>query len=243
MSFLFDLIWKQTIVAYFQNWPYYGGDWTSKWGLFFLSIPFFGMFVSLMFFLIWSDRHHAKYPVNKDSGPEKELPKVPDGLFAFSTKEDSLFVKGYLEEFKRYPRSLCDYVPYCTGWVAIFGFCGLTFFGVLVLSSNLLFYWLWVFLYQVLLAMPWFITEVIPSIASLVTGFTVFVISDAFKDVVNSSIVTKIGAFLFVLSIVVFFLSIVVFLLRSRVGRATRLWVYSKAKRMCIPLRIIPAKK
>jgi len=233
---LFDLIWRQTVVAYFQNWPSYGGNWGPSWLLFFVIIPFFGIVLSGFFFALWLANHHRKYPVDKDAEPEKELPKVPEGLFAFSIKENSWFVKMYLKEFKIYPRSLCDYAPYCTGITAVTVLCGLSVLGVLVLFSNVLFYWLWVGLWEALLAMPWIaaaiFTAFVPWLAtSLFVGAT-----GAVSYTASSSATTKIAIFIAAFGLTILFW-------RSQACRATRLWAYSKAKKMCVPLRIVPTKK
>jgi len=233
---LFDLIWSQTMVAYFQNWPSYGGDWGLSWLLFFVIIPFFGIAFSGLSLSIWSNKHHTKYPVDKDAEPEKELPKAPEGLFVFSIKENSSFVKMYLKEFKIYPRSLCDYAPYCAGLTAIIGFSGLFVLGVLVLSSNILFYWLWVGLWKALSATLWVVviifTEFMPWLAtSLFVGAT-----GAVSYTASSSATTKIAIFIAAFGLTILFW-------RSQACRATRLWAYSKAKKMCVPLRIVPTKK
>ena len=236
MTSLFNLIWSQTVVAYFQNWPYYNNYVVWSWILCFVLIPALLLCLFELLFIAWTSNHHKKYLVNKDTEPEKELPKVPEGLFTFPIKENSRFVKEYLKEFKRYPRSLCDYAPHCAGLTAIAGSSGLFILGVLVLFSNILFYWLWVGLWKTLLATPWMVTVIFPSFAlwlatSLFTGVT-----EAIGYAADSSAVAKIAVFVVIFGLTVLFL-------KSQAGKATRLWAYSKAKKMCIPLRIIPAKK
>lgn len=218
-------------VRFFQNWPSVGND-----GAIIMTFALLSFIIALSIFVLqraWINKikYHAG---DQEKESNNEPPQVPEGLTRWELKEDSLFLRCYLKDLRRYPLSLCDYAPYCILLTAFCFFLGLTALLFLMPASTVV-YWIIYCIYRLVAGLPWFIGAIPGTVAAVFTQLFAGVAETA-RLLGEAPLTPKL---LMILALVVLFY----LLLSSRFAKITFAVVKSKLKRFCIPIHVVKTSK